>query len=127
VPQADIARPVLVQMLAEAGFEVTPIAAYRTSTGQGGVDLAALLAASQGQKGVDAITFTSSSTVRNLLARLEEEGGDRRRLEGVVLACIGPVTADTLQDAGLPPTVVATEQSLEGLVEALIAYYRKLL
>ena len=75
-----------------------------------------------GSEGVDAITFTSPSTVRNLLARLEQEGSAPwicSILQHVVLACIGPVTADALHAAGLPPAVVATKQSLEGLVEAL--------
>ncbi len=131
VPQADIARPVLVQALTEAGLDVTPVVAYRTTMGSGGVNLAALLAARQGRGDgsdgsslVDAITFTSPSTVRNLLARLAKEGGNSSHLEGVVLACIGPITADALNAAGLPPAIVATNQSLEGLVEALSDYFR---
>jgi uroporphyrinogen-III synthase len=118
VPQADIARPVLVQSLRAGGLQVTPLVAYCTTKGSGGVDLPSLL-----PHGVDAITFTSSSTARNLLARLENEGGNCRQLEGIVLACIGPVTAATLESLGLPPHVVALQQSLEGLVEALIAYW----
>jgi uroporphyrinogen-III synthase len=131
VPQADIARPVLVQVLTEAGLDVTPVVAYRTTMGSGGVNLAALLAARQdrgdGSDGsglVDAITFTSPSTVRNVFARLAKEGGDSSHLKGVVLACIGPITADALNAAGLPPAIVATNQSLEGLVEALNDYFR---
>jgi uroporphyrinogen-III synthase len=128
VPQADIARPALVQGLTTAGLNVTSLAAYRTTTGRGGVPLHALLAEGPGQS-VDAITFTSPSTVRNLLARLAQEGGapvDLSGLRHAVLACIGPVTADAMQAAGLPPQVVASKQSLEGLVEALSAYYRDL-
>jgi uroporphyrinogen-III synthase len=125
VPQADIARPVLVQTLAQAGLVVTSLVAYRTTMGSGGVNLAGLLAAKHGgSNAIDTITFTSPSTVCNLLARLENEGGDRRHLEDVTLACIGPVTADALHAALLSPTIVAANQSLEGLVEALIAYYR---
>lgn len=118
LPQADIARPVLAQTLAAAGLDVTPLAAYRTTIGRGGVDLPALLPA------VDAITFTSSSTVRNLLRRLADEGGDYTQLAGVCLAAIGPVTAETLREGGLTPTVVAQTQSVEGLVEALIEYWK---
>lgn len=128
VPQADIARAALVQGLTAAGLNVTSLAAYRTTIGSGGVPLRKLLAEGPGSgEGVDAITFTSPSTARNLLARLEQEGGaplDLNSLQRVVLACIGPVTADALVAAGLPPTVVATKQSLEGLVEALITYYQ---
>ena len=128
VPQADIARPALVQGLAAAGLDVTSLAAYRTTIGSGGVPLHRLLGeGSGGGEGVDAITFTSPSTVRNLLARLEQEGGapvDLSALQHVVLACIGPVTADAMVAVGLPPAVVAQKQSLEGLVEALSTYYR---
>ncbi len=132
VPQADIARPALVQGLTAAGLDVTAVAAYRTTLGSGGVALHALLAAGPGGlEGVDAITFTSPSTVRNLLARLEQEGGAPlapRALEHVVLGCIGPVTAAALSATGLQAaaaaTVVATNQSLEGLVAALSAYYQ---
>jgi uroporphyrinogen-III synthase len=117
-PQADIARPVLVQSLRAGGLDVTPVVAYCTTVGSGGVELPSLL-----PHGVDAITFTSSSTVRNLLTRLENEGGTRGQLEGIVLACIGPITAATLESLGLPPHAVATKQSLEGLIEALITYW----
>jgi uroporphyrinogen-III synthase len=124
LPQADIARPALVQELLAAGLDVTSIVAYRTTMGSGGVNLAELLAARQrGSECLDAITFTSPSTVRNLLARLENECGDPTSLQDVVRACIGPVTADALYAAGLPPTVVALNQSLEGLLEALSAYF----
>ena len=104
VPQADIARPALVQGLTAAGLNVTALAAYRTTMGSGGVALRELLVeGAGGGEGVDAITFTSPSTVRNLLARLEQEGGDALdlgTLQHVVLACIGPVTADAMHAAG---------------------------
>jgi uroporphyrinogen-III synthase len=119
VPQADIARPVLVQELAGCGADVVSIAAYRTVIGHGGVDLPALLA----EKRVDAVTFTSSSTVRNLVARLHAEGGLLRQMDDICIACIGPVTAATAGEFGLPATVVAQKQSVEGLVEALEGYW----
>jgi uroporphyrinogen-III synthase len=119
LPQADIARPVLAQSLAAAGLDVTPLAAYHTAIGRGGVNLPAQLAT------VDTITFTSSSTVRNLLRRLADEGGDRALLNRTCLATIGPVTAETLRVEALTPTVVAQEQSLEGLVAALVEYWKR--
>lgn len=124
LPQADIARPVLLKSLTSAGLDVTPVVAYRTALGSGGINLAALLAAEPAP--VDAITFTSSSTVRNLLRRLAAEGGDCSQLARLCLAAIGPVTAQTLQDAGLPVTAEAHDQSLEGLVQALITYWKQL-
>lgn len=120
-PQADLARPVLVQELAGRGAEVASVAAYRTGIGHGGVDLPALLAAKQ----VDAVTFTSSSTVRNLVTRLHAEGGQLRQLDDLCIACIGPVTAATAGELGLPATVVAEQQSVEGLVDALDGYWSR--
>ncbi|MEZ4767143.1 MAG: uroporphyrinogen-III synthase [Caldilineales bacterium] len=117
--QADIARPVLADTLAAGGVAVTPVVAYRTVPGSGGVSLPDLLRAGQ----VDAITFTSSSTVRNLLARLDAEGGCRADLAGVCLACIGPVTADTAAKLGLAVQVVPAEHTITALVDALEAYF----
>ncbi len=57
---------------------------------------------------VDAITFTSSSTVRSLLEALRAAGRDpTRELAGIVLACMGPITAQALREAGLQPGLVA--------------------
>ncbi len=116
LPQSDIARSILAERLAGTGAGVTHVAAYRTVPGSGGVDLLPRLAAGQ----VDAIVLTSSSTARNLVQRLQAEGGDLSLLAGVCIACIGPVTAKAARDAGLTVTVVAEEHSLEGLLEALI-------
>jgi uroporphyrinogen-III synthase len=120
VVQADIARPILVQHLAAAGAAVTPVSAYHTVPGSGGVNLPALLTS----HAVDAITFTSSSSVHNCLRRVAAEGGDVNRLAAVCLACIGPVTAQTVQDLGFAATVVPVEHTLEGLVVALDEYFR---
>jgi uroporphyrinogen-III synthase len=115
LPQAEIAGPVLRDQLRAAGFEVTELVAYRTLMGQGGVDLPALLGAGQ----VDAVTFTSASTVTHCLARLSAESGDPTLLAGVSLACIGPTTAAALESAGLGPPLVAEDYTLAGLVALL--------
>ena len=121
VLQADIARPTLAQELITAGAKVTAVAAYRTVQGRGGINLAAMLADSQ----IDAITFTSSSTVRNCMRRLEAEGGNPSHLAGICLACIGPVTAQSVQDLGFSVAVAPTEHTLEGLVAGLEEYFRE--
>ena len=68
---------------------------------------------------IEALTFTSSSTVRNLAALL---GGDLKPLRGAVVACIGPQTAEAAREAGLPPHVVAERPSVDALVAALRRY-----
>ena len=71
-------------------------------------------------KAVDCITFTSSSTVTNLLKALDSE---KELLKGVTLAAIGPITAKTMEKNGLKPTVCADTYTIDGLVEALNAFY----
>lgn len=119
LPQAELARPVLSERLTAAGACVTQVLAYRTVRGTGGVDLPTLLAEHE----VDAITLTSSSTFRYLLERLADECGNPALLHQVCLACIGPVTAETVRNAGFQPGVVARDQSLAGLIAALAGYF----
>ena len=66
------------------------------------------------------VTFTSSSTVRNLLDIL---GNDRYLLDDCLIACIGPITAATAEELGLRVDILATEHNVEGLAEALVTYF----
>ncbi|MEM8738754.1 MAG: uroporphyrinogen-III C-methyltransferase [Planctomycetota bacterium] len=115
--RADIARPRLPEVLREAGAEVDDLTVYRTRRP------AALsedvLEAIRG--GVDWVTFTSSSTVRNLMELLGEE---RRRLEGVRVASIGPVTSATVRELGLTVAVEAETAGVESLLAAVVGAVR---
>ncbi|GIV61618.1 uroporphyrinogen-III synthase [Rhodocaloribacter litoris] len=116
LPRADIAREALARLLARRGARVDEVAAYRTLPATPDPEgLAAL------EAGVDALTFTSSSTVRNFVTLL----GDRaRRIAATALvACIGPVTAETARTLGLAPGLVAETYTTGGLLDALIAHY----
>ncbi len=110
-PRAEEARPTLVEGLEERGWTVEEVVAYRT------VDTGARLPADalDEASGADVVTFTSPSTVRAYLAAAGE------RPVPPVVACIGPVTAEAARRAGLEVTVVSADQSVEGLVRALIA------
>jgi uroporphyrinogen-III synthase len=68
---------------------------------------------------IDTVTFTSSSTVKNLATLL---GGDFESLRSATIACIGPTTAETAAQLGLAPDVVAADHSVPGLVAALRAH-----
>ena len=70
---------------------------------------------------VDVITFTSSSTVTNLLAAT----GGAEILTGVVIAVIGPVTAITAREAGLPPGIQAPSADMARLAGAIAGYFEK--
>ena len=116
LPRAAKARDVLPDGLRARGVQVGVIIAYETVLGQGGDDLPAALRSGR----VDAITFTSPSTVRNTLIRLETEAGlGADALSGVIVACIGPVTAKAAREAGLRVDIVPEEYTAPGLVRAL--------
>lgn len=121
LPQSALAQPLLAERLRADGALVDVVEAYDTGLGQGGDPVPALLVDGQ----VDAITFTSSSTVTNFLKRLEQEGGQRDHLAWVCLAVIGPVTAATMTEASLPVDVMPAEYTLAGLVRALEAYFTR--
>jgi uroporphyrinogen III methyltransferase/synthase len=69
---------------------------------------------------IDVVTFASSSSVRNLKAML---GDDFGRLKDALVACIGPVTAQTAREAGLPVAIEPSTHTIPALVEALRAHY----
>ncbi|NQW23217.1 MAG: uroporphyrinogen-III C-methyltransferase [SAR202 cluster bacterium] len=116
LPSADIGRNELENGLTKLGAKVNRLAAYRNVTVAGVSDLAkqAFL------DGVDVVTFTSSSTVRNLVDMLD---GDRQALEASFIACIGPVTSATARELGLRVDLEATEHTVEGLVDALTNHF----
>lgn len=122
LPQSAIAEPTLATTLSDMGAMVTAVEAYRTVVGSGGIDLPALLTTGE----MDAITFTSASTVTNLLHRLQTEGGDTTLLARFCLACIGTKTAAAARKHNLPITVMPAEHTLDGLVTALERYYAEL-
>ena len=79
--------------------------------------LAQMFGRGKGVGRIDAMTFTSPSTVRCFLQLAGQDA--RRALDGVLVACIGPVTAETARASGLRVGAVATAYTLAGLVDAL--------
>jgi uroporphyrinogen III methyltransferase/synthase len=120
LPAADIGRDELDDGLSRLGASVQRVTAYRTITPTD----AAQRARDAFTEGVDIVTFTSSSTVRNLLALLEEDGGPgREALADSVIACIGPVTSGTARELGLRVDIEAGEHTVDGLSDALIKHF----
>ncbi len=118
LPRADIAREALAIELRKKGAEVDEIAAYRTVTQP--LDAERVKAALAQRPNV--ITFTSSSTVRGFLTGLGGLNPDEM-LRGVVVACIGPITAQTARACGLTPQIVADEYTMPGLTRAIVSYF----
>lgn len=119
MPQSEIAEQNFAQSLSSMGAKVTTVVAYHTVIGTGGVDLPTLLEHGE----VDAITFTSGSTVTNFLQRLKNEGGNTDLLEQVCIACIGAPTATVALENNLSVKVVPIQPTAENLVTALERYY----
>jgi uroporphyrinogen III methyltransferase/synthase len=114
LPRADIAREALAVELGAKGAVVDEVTAYRTVPAEPSDDVRQMLLAGE----VDIVTFTSSSTVRNFAALLD--GLDPAQvLAQTVVACIGPITAQTARELGIRVDVVAEEYTINGLVEAL--------
>jgi uroporphyrinogen-III synthase len=114
LPRADIAREALAIELQQRGAVVDEIAAYRTlPAAPDPIGLAEL------HRGVDVITFTSSSTVRNFVQLV----GQEVILPHTLIACIGPITANTARELGLRVDIMASEYTTSGLVSALMDYF----
>ncbi len=116
LPGSAIGRDALASGLAGLGADVRRVAAYRNVRPAGIEQKAADVLRS----GVDVVTFTSSSTVRNLV---EIMGENRPLLDDCLVACIGPITAATAVELGLNVNVVADEATVEGLADALVKLY----
>ncbi len=119
VPRADKGRAELVDGLREVGATVTPVTAYRTVPDGAGADRVAQFLANDE---VDAVTFTSGSTVENFMDALPGDES-RRAVKDVCIAAIGPVTATAAKERGLAVTVEADSASVESLSEALIRHF----
>jgi uroporphyrinogen III methyltransferase/synthase len=113
LPRADIATETLVAGLQDMGWEVDDVTAYRTV--RAAPPAAPVREAIKTGK-FDAVVFTSSSTVRNLV------GIAGKPHPSTVVACIGPATAKTAEEHGLRVDVLAPEPSAEALVDALAEY-----
>jgi uroporphyrinogen-III synthase len=114
--RVDVARAVLRDLLIEEGAVVDEIPVYQTTLGQPDPQAYGSLRA-----GVDAITFTSSSTVRHFFDLLGDEA--LAIANRALIACIGPITAQTAREKGLQVGVIAREYTIGGLVAALTNHF----
>lgn len=115
LPGSEIARPEVAEGLRERGADVTSVTAYRTVTGEGGMDVPGLLADRQ----IDALTFCSPSAVDGFVARFEREGGSLADAMLLPAVCIGPTTLAAAQERGFASAAGAEPHTLEGLVATL--------
>jgi uroporphyrinogen-III synthase len=115
VPQSVLADNTLTEILYRRGAEVICMTAYETVVGHGGEDVPAML-----QRGeIDALTFTSSSTVENFVRRIHP-----LPLPDVPALCIGSSTADTARRIEFKQIIVPdSDYTLQGMIDTLTHYY----
>jgi uroporphyrinogen III methyltransferase / synthase len=121
LPRAAEAREVLPEQLAEMGAVVDVVEAYRTVKPDREKDgLVEMF-----EKGeIDMVTFTSSSTVKNFVEMFEEHGElFKKWMNGVAVACIGPITARTAEEIGLSVSLVPSEYTIEALTGEIVTFF----
>jgi uroporphyrinogen III methyltransferase/synthase len=119
IPRASVARDYLPKALEKAGARVDVVPAYRTEV-PADLDRGRVAALLSG--GADCIAFTSSSTVKNL-ARLFDTEDLSGALAGVVIACIGDITATTATDYGLQVKIQPQQFTIPALAQAIAEYF----
>ena len=119
LPRAKKARTILPEELTKMGALVDEVIAYETLLDiQEKEELISLLKNNK----IDAVTFTSSSTVSNFMALLDSENSTKL-LKDVVTASIGPITSETGTTFNIKPDIEAQKYTIQGLVDSLLAYY----
>jgi uroporphyrinogen III methyltransferase/synthase len=119
LPRSNIARATLIERLSRLGAAVHSVEAYRTVLPQHDLDtIVGTLA-----EPIDVVTFTSPSTVQNLVALV---GADRfsNAFGSALAACIGPVTAQAASQAGLTNVVYPEERTAQALVSEIVKWFR---
>ncbi|WP_129596169.1 uroporphyrinogen-III C-methyltransferase [Anaerophilus nitritogenes] len=116
LPRADIARTILIEELEKMGALVDNISIYHTTIPN--VDKEKLINILK--EGIDLITFTSSSTVKNFIEILGEE--NKKLLKDITIAVIGPITEQTAKDMELKVDISADEFTIDGLVDSILKW-----
>ena len=118
--RAAVARDVIPDALREAGAEVDVVDAYRNVLPEAAPEQLRRAIAD----GLDAATFTSSSSATHL-AEAARKAGIEWPFEGVPAVSIGPITSQTLRDLGWPPAAEASPSDIPGLVAAIERMLRR--
>ena len=114
--RAKVARDVIPLELRKAGAYVDVVEAYETVVPVRSRQRLRSAITNPNRR-PDIVTFTSSSTVKNFVELL---GSGRKKIDGIRMASIGPVTSSTLRELGLEVDIAAREVTIPGLVNAII-------
>lgn len=122
IPRAAVARDLLPKALQQMGAEVTVATVYRAEPSKSESDR---IKAELKQGDIHYVTFASSSTVRNFCRWFASTEELQEAMAHTTIACIGPITAETVQDEGLPVHIMAEENTIPALVEALVRHSQR--
>lgn len=123
LPRAAQTRDVLVTGLRALGVDVVEVPAYSTRRAEDNARVRLGEALTDG--GIDAVTFTSSSTARNFAEMFTE--AERRAWRGrVAIAAIGPITAATAAEYGLAADIMPAEYTIPALARAIIDWFPRI-
>ena len=120
LPRALVAREVLPTEIRRLGGRIDVVPVYRTVRPRKSAEEMREVLRSGG---VDVVTFTSSSTVTNFAGSFRK-GELPGLLDGVRVACIGPITAATARGYGLTVDIMPKKYTIPGLTEAMAEYFR---
>ena len=117
LPRAKVAREILPEQLRKMGAVVDVVPAYQTILPSPSTSA---LEKRLKEGSIDVITFTSSSTVKNFLTLM----GDKSEIKKAKIACIGPITAKTAQDAGLNVDIMPEQYTVSSLLDAIEIFFQ---
>jgi uroporphyrinogen III methyltransferase/synthase len=122
LPRADIGREIVADDLRKRGAEVTEVIAYRTVVSEpereGEPDIYRMLL----ERRIDVVTFASASAVRNFVRVVGAEPA-ADLLRDVVVASIGPVTAEAATQYNIHTTVMPAQYTVPALVDAIAEHF----
>jgi len=118
LPRAQGAREILPKELEKLGAKVDEVVAYKTiQPKSSGLMLKGIIK----NKEIDIITFCSSSAVKNFCKIAEKNGLSAKKvLNEFIVACIGPITAESVRKLGKEPEIIAEEYTINGLVDSIL-------
>lgn len=117
--KGNLSRDIIPLELSRLGANVKELTVYETYCPAKREDYLYLL-----DERIDAITFTSPSTVHHFI-QLFESTQWREWLKSAVICCIGPITERAARNAGIEPTIVPTTYTMNHLIHELSSYFQK--
>lgn len=119
IPRAKVAREILPEQLAKMGASVRVVHGYQAVPSE--AEREPIFDRFR-NRDIQYLTFTSSSTVRNFCQLFANRQEMVKLTQHATVACIGPITAQTVQDEGLSVDIVAAENTVPALVDAIVVH-----